>query len=342
MGKDDELKRNFAFISLFVLMMIVLSGCGKESPEEVLEKISDKWVETKGYDVKANMEIRSGNEPRLYNVEVWHTKPQLYRVNVSQKESNMQQTITRNEEGVFVSSPALGKTYQFKSDWPNQNSQAYLIGSLAADIKADKKRKMEETKTTYIFHVATRSNQKELLPSQSIVINKKSLLPKEVRLYDKDHNEQIVVKFDKITLGKTRAASEYTVEMEQLEQKDKPVSAEFTQAKLETHYPTISWEGVTKLEERVLERDGVKRIILTYGGDKTFTIIQSIQQAKAPDTVPVFAQGDLADLGTTIGAKTDNSISWDLNGMHFFLASDSMTQEEMMAVAASIQPTTMK
>ena len=88
-------------------------------------------MNTKGYELTATMEIKTGAEPRMYDVEVWHTKPDFYRVDVTQAGSKDSQMIVRNEEGVFVVTPSLGKTYKFQSDWPAQNSQAYLIGALS-------------------------------------------------------------------------------------------------------------------------------------------------------------------------------------------------------------------
>ena len=43
----------------------------------------------------------------------------------------------------------LGKTYKFQSDWPAHNSQAYLIGALSEDIKADKNATMTEEDDAY-------------------------------------------------------------------------------------------------------------------------------------------------------------------------------------------------
>ena len=52
--------------------------------------------------------------------------------------------------------------------------------------------------------------------------------------------------------------------------------------------------------------------------------------------IPVFAPGDPVDLGFAIGAVTDQSISWEKDGMSFFLASSSLSKEEMIEVASSM------
>ena len=62
--------------------IILLSACGATSQEKVLKKVNGKWAETNGYELNATMEIKSGGEPRKYDVTVWHTKPDFYRVEV--------------------------------------------------------------------------------------------------------------------------------------------------------------------------------------------------------------------------------------------------------------------
>ena len=328
---------------LVLLLVVLLAACGAESKEDVLKKLSTKWVDTKGYELDAKMEISTGSEPRLYEVSVWHTKPEFYRVKVSQTGEDVSQTIVRNDEGVFVITPTLGKTYKFQSDWPEKNSQAYLIGSLAQDIKADKDSVMTETEKSYVFETKTRNSHQKMLPSQKIHISKKTLLPTKVSILNDQKEEQISITFDKITLGTTRSAGDYKADMPAEEStKDDTASADVELPVFQTHYPALQWEGVDMLEEKVIKDETQERVILSYGGNKEFTIIQSPITKTTTDLVPVFAAGDPADLGFAIGAITDKSISWEQNGVEFFLASDSMSREEMMEVASSMVASDLK
>ena len=82
-------------------------------------------------------------------------------------------------------------------------------------------------------------------------------------------------------------------------------------------------------------------MILTYEGEKAFTLMQ--QPAVMQETkLPVFAPGDPADLGFAIGAITDHSVSWEKDGVSFFIASTKLTREEMIEVAASVTAGSMK
>ncbi|TQR21844.1 outer membrane lipoprotein carrier protein LolA [Psychrobacillus vulpis] len=321
------------------MMVLLLSACGAQSKEDVLKKLSNKWIDTKGYELTAEMSILTGQDPRVYQVEVWHTKPDFYRVKVADTNEENTQMIVRNKEGVFVVTPALNKTYKFQSKWPTENGQPYLIGSLAQDIKKDKSSTFKEEGNKYVFETKTSNNHKNMLPTQRIYIDKKTLLPTDVSVLNENKEEQIHIKFSKVTLGKSRAAAEYKIEQApaaQGEENTVEASAEIDNPEFETHYPMVQWDQLHLIDEQELNVDGEKRVILTYSGGKEFTIIQKRSEKSTSSTIPVFAPGDPVDLGIAIGAVTDQSISWEQDGMSFFLASSALSKEEMIEVAASM------
>lgn len=322
-------------VLLLVLVLLGLSACGEVTQQDVVKKLTGKWAETKGYELDAEMTIQTGGEPKTFDVSVWHTKPDFYRVKVTQAGDSVSQMIVRNEDGVFVVTPALKKTYKFQSDWPKQNSQAYLIGALAEDLKADKNLVMREEKDKYVFEAATRNNQKNVMPHQVITVDKKTMLPLEVSVLNEAKEEQIHIKFKDVKLNVKHDAKEYAVEQFPKEKGDEKASAEIEDKTFQTHYPVIKWEGTKQVDEQIVEKDGVERVILTYEGDKAFTLMQQPALAEK-SVVPVFAPGDPADLGFTIGAITDKSLTWEMNGVSFFLASNKLSQGEMLEVAASM------
>ena len=342
--------RKKIMLLVVVAVMLVLGGCGNPSKEDVMKKLSNKWNETKGYELNASMEIKTGSEPRVYDVEVWHTKPEFYKVNVTQSGNEESQMIVRNEEGVFVITPSLGKTYKFQSDWPAQNSQGYLIGTLAEDMKADKNAVMEEKEKEYIFETATRNNHKSLLPTQKIHIDKKTLLPNKVTIHDETGEEKISIKFDKIALGVEHKVAEYKVEMDKPKAEgEEPKEDEATEedgedqskAEQQTYYPAANLEGTTLSDEQSMDIDNGRRIIMTFSGDKEYVVIQ--EPAEKPlNQLPVSIEGDPVDLGFAVAALTEQSIHWEANGMAFFVASDMLTQEELITVANSMTATESK
>jgi outer membrane lipoprotein-sorting protein len=336
--------RSRIFSWLVVVIAIVLAACGAPSKDNVTKKLSDKWNDSKGYELQATMEIKTGSEPRLYDVDVWHTKPDFYRVHVTQSGKDESQMIVRNEDGVFVVTPSLGKTYKFQSDWPAQNSQAYLIGALSEDITADKNATMTEEDDAFVFETETRNNHRKVLPTQKIYINKKTWLPIYVSILDENKEEQIRITFNKITLGTARDAKEYAVELNNEESKPAEDEADDEAAKeegFETYYPTVNWQGVTlEIEESIKTENGT-RSFMTFGGDKEFTIVQ--ERVQRPDhKLPVSIEGDPVDLGFAVAAITEKSIRWESDGISFFIASETLTKDEMIDVALSMSADEMK
>src|SRR5690625_5969794 len=54
-------------------------------------------------------------------------KKDLYRVALTNPEDEKgSQVILKNEDGVFVLTPALDKSFKFQTDWPENSSQPYL------------------------------------------------------------------------------------------------------------------------------------------------------------------------------------------------------------------------
>lgn len=322
-----------------VVCCLFLAACGKATKDEVIEDVNKKWNDAKGYELSASMEVRTGAEPRIYDVKVWHTKPDFYRVAVNPKGESEQQLIVRNEEGVFVVTPSLRKTHKFQSEWPKQNSQAYIIGALADDLVSDSKAVMTEDDASYTFEVATRNVDQTALPVQQIVVDKKTMLPTKVSVMDESLQEQVVITFADIKLGVKHTAEEYAVEKFSENEEKKAASAEVVDTEFSVYYPTIDWAHTKLTDEFEVQEDGNTRVILTFEGEKPFTLMQ--QPIQSDETIlPV--SGDPADLGYTIGAITDNSIQWDKDGMTFFIASTKLTKDELLEVAASVQESSMK
>ena len=107
----------------------------------------------------------------------------------------------------------------------------------------------------------------------------------------------------------------------------------------QTSYPVLNWAQLAN--EKVVQESGMERVILTFEGEKAFTVMQQ-PVTKENSMLPVSSPGDPVDLGFTIGAITDTSISWEKDGVEFFVASSKLTREEMIEVATSMTIGSMK
>lgn len=370
-GKGESVGNRIVKWLVLFCTILLLSACGTDSQEKVLKKVNGKWADANGYELNATMEIKAGGDPKKYDVTVWHTKPDFYRVEVVESGKDVSQMIVRNADGVFVVTPTLNKMYKFQSDWPKKNSQAYLIGALAEDLAQDKNLVMKEEDKAYIFEAATRNSYKNSMPHQVITVDKKTMLPTSVVIMNDVKEEQIRITFKNIKLGVQHAAKEYAVEQftesdetkgeqatpsekENKDNKDgkestnnpngneekQAVSAE-AENKFQTHYPVVNIENTKMVDEKVIRESGMDRVVLTFDGDKPFTVMQQ-PVTKEAAMLPVSSPGDPVDLGFTIGAITDTSISWEKDGVEFFVASSKLTREEMVQVATSMTIGSMK
>lgn len=93
--------------------------------------------------------------------------------------------------------------------------------------------------------------------------------------------------------------------------------------------------SLTEQEEVKLE-DG-SRVLMVFTGDKNFTLIQEQKETEPALSAPREVEGDIVNLGFAVGALSDHSIEWSVNGIDYYLASEELTEEELVAVAQSVQ-----
>lgn len=100
---------------------------------------------------------------------------------------------------VIVVTPSLNKSFKFQSDWPHNNSQVYLLGSLVEDLSNDENKKVEETDDGYTLTSKVNYPNNKKLVNQKIKLDKNYEV-KEVIVVDESDNTQIKMVFNKIDL----------------------------------------------------------------------------------------------------------------------------------------------
>nr|WP_263323816.1 outer membrane lipoprotein carrier protein LolA [Neobacillus sp. Marseille-Q6967] len=321
-----------------LMVIFVLAACGSKSKEDVVEELNGKLDDLSGYKVDAKMTLKMGTDSQVYNVEIWHKDPTFYRVNLKNAEKDQSQMILRNEEGVFVLTPALKKSFKFQSEWPTNSSQAYLYESLIKDILEDKEAKFTATKDHYVFETKTRYQNNSMLPTQEIKLNKSDLSPAVVKVMDPDRNALVTVEFSKVKFDATFDKSDFDMEKNMTRAElNMPVMADGKDNAFTVKYPTAEIAGTKLIEEKEVAIEDGKRVVLTYDGEKSFTLVQEKVTVKEASSSPTYVDGDLVDLGFTIGAVSDGSITWTQDGVNYMIASKDLNQEELVEIARSVQ-----
>jgi outer membrane lipoprotein-sorting protein len=325
-----------------LILIFSLAGCGEKSQEDVLNALQTKMDEISGYKTEATMTLQTGNEPQTYDIEVWHQKDDYYRVQLENSDKEQSQIILRNDEGVFVLTPSLNKSFRFQSDWPDNSSQAYLYESLVNDILSDEESTFEATEDHYVFTTKTNYQNSKTLPKQEIHLSKEDLTPVEVMVMDQDDNPLVQVdfasfefdpEFDEGAFDMKRNMSSAQIDIPTMgdnELEDKEMMVLYPK---QENLP----EGVELVEEKEVASNDGERVVLTYSGqEKSFTLYQEKAKALAASN-PIEVDGEPVNLGFAVGVLTNTSLQWTNDGVQYHLASDTLSKEELIEVATSVQ-----
>lgn len=334
------MRKKLLLILTGLMVIFVLSACGTKSQDDVVKALNGKLSDLSSYKVNAKMTLKMGTEKQVYNVEIWHKDPTYYRVNLKNAAKDQSQMILRNDEGVFVLTPALNKSFKFQSDWPQNSSQAYLYESLIKDILADKTAKFSTIKDYYVFETKTRYQNNKMLPFQEIKLNKSDLSPASVKVMDPDRNTLVTVEFTKVKFNANLDKSDFDMKKNMTRaQLGLPAMAKANNGDKDftVKYPTFNLPGTKLTGEKELTIEDGKRAVLTYDGKKPYTLIQEKVVAKpAAAMSPTYVDGQPVDLGFTVGAISEHSITWSQDGIDYMIASKNLTKDDLIEVATSV------
>lgn len=321
---------------MFSAFVLFLAGCGGKSQEKVVSKLEDTMENMTGYKADATMEMNTGQEEQAYEINVWFQKDDMYRVSLSNPADEQgSQVILKNKDGVFVLTPALNKSFKFQSDWPDQGSQPYLFQSLVKDVTEDTEAVFEETDDHYVFETKTNYQNNHTLPYQKVFFNKRTYTPSHVQVLDTDKEAVVEVKFSNFELDAKFAADDFKLDENMATaQQDVPVYQDEEDVFM-VLFPLETFEAELEEKKEVALDEG-ERVIMTFSGEKNFTLIQE-KMTVAETTALEEVNGDLVDLGFAQGALSNNVIEWSYHGVDFVLASEDLTKEELIEVARSVQ-----
>ena len=323
---------------LLILLGLLLAACGGKSQESVEKKLTEMMEEMHGYKAEAEMTMRTGQEEQRFSIDIWHQKEDYYRVKLGDKsDERSSQIILKNEDGVYVLTPALEKSFQFQSEWPDNSSQPYLYQSLVRDVLSDEEATFEATETHYVFKTKTNYQNNSNLPYQQIYFDKKTYHPSLVQVLNNDDQPLVEVEFTSFDTNVSFAADDFAMEKNmETNQADEPTFSQMDDDSFTVFHPLYT-AGAEAVARKEVELENGKRVILTYGGEKSFTLIQERRSDIPAMQSPQEVEGEIVNLGFTVGALTDQKIQWSHNGVDYMLASDSLTQEELIEVAQSVR-----
>lgn len=359
-------------ILMLVCFFILSSGCGKYNKEDVIKDIKEKVKKSESYVLTGKLEIYRNEDLYTYDVSSSYKNKNNFKVNLTNTTNNHEQIILRSDDEVYVITPSLNKSFKFQSEWPYNNSQIYLLQPIINDLEADDNVSFKKESNNYILTLKANYINDKSLVKQKVYFDK-GLNLKKVEVID--NNDDVVMRFKitKIEYNIKLANDEFDIKkyvkeekgIEKKETDDKyqkkdnedmnnnndstgndaidnneeenassKTSVETSNVN-EVLYPMyVPLDTYLKTQD-VLAVDDGSRTILTFSGERSFTLVQSTLSNVDNETV----YGEPYMISDTVGVVNDYSVSWISNGQEFYLTSNAMDVDEMLLVAQSLSVT---
>ena len=329
------MKKYFIFILMFVCIITV--GCGKNNIDNVISDLKDKINSLKAYELMGKLEVVNNDDVFTYDVKVEYKDKDFYKVSLKNTANSHEQIILKNDDGVYVVTPSLNKSFKFQSDWPYNNSSSYLLKNIINDIVNDNEATVVKDNDNYII------TSKVNFPNNSALVKQKVMFDS-----NKDISKVEILNSDGISLMTFKVSSinykpnydETYFEINSIinnseNSGDNNSNTNTTSTIDDIIYPLYIPTGtVLSNEEKVSKTDG-ERVILTFSGEKPFTLVEETT-AKEDEFTVIPTYGDPYLLIDTVAALSNNSINWVSDGIEYYIVSDVMNQNELIEVAKSV------
>ncbi|MCM1370680.1 MAG: hypothetical protein NC181_02160 [Clostridium sp.] len=321
-------------ITMFIILTsFLLTGCGKYSVEDLVKDFSKKVNDSNSYKLDGILEIVNNDDTYSYDVNVSYKKENNFKVSLKNKINNYEQIILRNNDGIYVLTPSLNKSFKFQSEWPYNSSQSYLLQTILKDMENNEELNFEQTNDGYIVETkANYSSNKEL-------VNQKIYFDKEKNVYKIEVFDQNNVLKMKMTISNIEYNSTFDDNYFDLNKNMDSDTNQSTTGKTidEIIYPMYMPQNTYLSSEDKVSKENGERIIMTFAGDNSFILIQETANVSdVTNLIPV--NGEPYLLTSAVASVTENSIEWVSNGIEYYLASDDMSKEDLISVAKSLSP----
>jgi outer membrane lipoprotein-sorting protein len=342
-------------ILCLILICLLVSGCGKVSQKDIIKDLSKKIDKCSGYKLEGSLKVNNNDETYNYDITVGYKKDDYYKVTITNTSNDHTQVILKNDDGVYLVTPSLNKSFKFQSEWPYDNSQIYLLDAIIRDIEEDDDRTFTIKDNNYIFNTKVDYPNNNKLSTQKVIFDK-NLNLKSVSVYDSDgivcmkltvkkqnysskfkdnyfDLDSIIDSSDSVTEDDNSTDNSNSDNLDEDNVDDENTAS--TSNLDDVIYPLFLPSGTKLVSEEKVTKSNGERIIMNYDGEKSFLLVEETADVFNELTI-IPTSGEPFQLLDTMGVMTDNSLSWVSNGIEYYLVSDVMDSEELVEVAQSI------
>lgn len=360
-------------VLLIIIGLLAITGCGNS--KDNIKNFKDTNGKHESYELKGNMKIISNEDEFTYKITVGVKDQKYYRVSLTNTINDHEQIILRNDEGVYVVTPSLNKSFKFMSEWPNNSSQAYLISNLVDDVNKNNKATIKEINGGYEINTTVNYPNNPKLVNEVIKTDSKYNI-ESVNIMDKDNNILMSVEIKDINYNPKFSNDYFNLDKQVTDtttnkDNNKGNKTETTTNKNETTtnntsdclsrcgeddneckkscentqntsnvledivYPLyVPVDTYLSSKDKVETKDG-NRVILTFAGVDPFILVEEVASVNSEmEIIPV--SGEILQMGSGIGALSNNSLYFTNNGIDYYLTSNTLNENEMMMIAESI------
>jgi outer membrane lipoprotein-sorting protein len=356
-------------LAIVVCFSVLLAGCGKKDAAGVVKDLNQVLGKLDSYEGSGVMTLHTGEAPQMYKVQVWYMNPSYYRIALTNAQKDITQIVLRNDQGVYVLTPSLNKSFRFQSDWPDNQGQVYLYQTLLRSVLSDNTRQFVDDKDSYVFEVAANYNTQSLV-RQKIWLSKDGYKPQQVQVSDSSAQVVVEVKFDQFEFGKKFDKKDFDMQEnlntasqdsqgtmlevdEQGQLVEQPAgtepaadrgSAASLPALNESFgmiMPSYIPDGVQEKASQIVDDQDRSSVMVQYDGDYQYTLLES----RSLDRAVSLQKGEMIDMGFTFGQLSGDdqqTLTWTQDGLDFQITSGDLPVTEMIKIAASMQDQTGK
>ena len=319
-------------IIVLLLVLVLVTGC-RNNNSNIVNKFNKKIKNLDSYYLSGDLELRNNDEVYNYDLEVSYENKKYYKVSLKNKANDSTQVILKNDDGVFILTPSLNRSFKFQSDWPYNNSQVYLLKAISRDIIEDSDYSFSESKKYYTIRTKVNYPNNKDLVRQKIILNKKLNLVKVV-VYNKDDIPEMEFKVKKIDYSPSFKKDYFNINTI-MNTFNENIEVKETMTLEDTIYPLSLPIGTNLTNEEKIKKTNGERVLMTFEGDKPFLLVEETANREEEFTI-IPTNGVPYQLMDTLGVMTDNSLNWSSNGIEYYLVSDVLSSDELVTIAESI------
>jgi outer membrane lipoprotein-sorting protein len=315
--------------------LLLLSGCGKSSEDKLIKTFSNNVNSSKSYTLSGSLEIMNDEDTFNYQVDVGYKKKDLYKVKLTNTTNQHVQVILKNADGVYVITPSLNKSFKFQSEWPNNSSQAYLLGSILDDLNNTKEHNYKEDNDYLTIETDVNYPNNGDLSYQRLYFDKDYNLKKN-EVYNTDN--QVRIRFVVANLDYKANLNDDYFKVDNSVDENCCNTETSSNVLNDIVYPLYIPSETYLTTKETVATDSGSRAVLTFAGAKDFVLIEEPTMAnKEFATIPIY--GDPIMLNGSVAALSGNSLYWTMNDVDYYLAGSDLSTSELLSVANSISNT---